>query len=211
MTNSLPIFPLEIVVFPGEHLNLHIFEPRYKQLINECASQKKPFGIPAVINNKVMEYGTSVSVIEIFKVYENGEMDVRTKGENMFRILEVIKEIPDKLFAGAIVNYPANRLQGNHITMQNLIADMRKLHDRLNVNKNFIKEDGELTSYDIAHHSGLSIEQEYEFLQLEDERQRQEYLKRHFAHILPGVEQLKNIVERIQMNGHFKNLQGFNF
>lgn len=211
MTNFLPIFPLEIVVFPGEHLNLHIFEPRYKQLINECASQKKPFGIPAVINNKVMEYGTSVSVIEIFKVYENGEMDVRTKGENMFRILEVIKEIPDKLFAGAIVNYPANRLQGNHITMQNLIADMRKLHDRLNVNKNFIKEDGELTSYDIAHHSGLSIEQEYEFLQLEDERQRQEYLKRHFAHILPGVEQLKNIVERIQMNGHFKNLQGFNF
>src|SRR6187455_311175 len=50
MTNFIPIFPLGIVVFPGENLNLHIFEPRYKQLIKECFEQKKPFGIPPVID-----------------------------------------------------------------------------------------------------------------------------------------------------------------
>ena len=43
MTNFIPIFPLAIVVFPGEKLNLHIFEPRYKQLITECHEQKKTF------------------------------------------------------------------------------------------------------------------------------------------------------------------------
>src|SRR6266576_3115219 len=53
MTNFIPIFPLGIVVYPGEDLNLHIFEPRYKQLINECHAGKKPFGIPTVIENKV--------------------------------------------------------------------------------------------------------------------------------------------------------------
>jgi len=53
MTNFIPIFPLGIVVYPGENLNLHIFESRYKQLIQECYSDAKPFGIPSVINKKV--------------------------------------------------------------------------------------------------------------------------------------------------------------
>ncbi len=71
MTNFIPIFPLGIVVYPGEHLNLHIFEPRYKQLINDCYTAKKPFGIPPVINKQVSETGTLLEITEISKVYEN--------------------------------------------------------------------------------------------------------------------------------------------
>src|SRR4051812_4886254 len=108
MTRFVPIFPLDIVVFPGELLNLHIFEPRYKQLINECFADKKPFGIPTVLKNGLSEIGTSVEVLEIVKVYDDGKMDVRTKGLEVFRILEIVKEIPDKLFSGAIVNFPLN-------------------------------------------------------------------------------------------------------
>ena len=72
MTNFIPIFPLNIVVFPGEEVNLHIFEPRYKQLVKECFSDAKPFGIPPVINNQVGEMGTLVKVQEMVKVYDNG-------------------------------------------------------------------------------------------------------------------------------------------
>ncbi len=68
----------------------------------------KPFGIPAVINGHVAEYGTLVSIIEIVKEYDNGEMDIITEGTIVFRILEIIKKIPDKLYSGAIVNYPEN-------------------------------------------------------------------------------------------------------
>ncbi|MEO1628994.1 MAG: LON peptidase substrate-binding domain-containing protein, partial [Bacteroidota bacterium] len=46
-----PLFPLKLVVYPGEQLNLHIFEPRYKQLIRECEQNKVTFGIPAFIND----------------------------------------------------------------------------------------------------------------------------------------------------------------
>ena len=92
MTNFIPIFPLGIVVYPGEDLNLHIFEPRYKQLISECNEQKKPFGIPTVIENKMQDFGSLVTITEISKVHDNGEMDIKTKGEKVFRILEVIKE-----------------------------------------------------------------------------------------------------------------------
>ncbi|MEI2755888.1 MAG: LON peptidase substrate-binding domain-containing protein [Chitinophagaceae bacterium] len=80
MTNFIPIFPLGVVVYPGEKLNLHVFEPRYKQLIVECHNQKKLFGIPVVINNKLKEYGSLVEISELSKIFDNGEMDIKTTG-----------------------------------------------------------------------------------------------------------------------------------
>jgi uncharacterized protein len=208
MTNFVPIFPLNTVVYPGESLNLHIFEPRYKQLINECHKEKKPFGIPAVIQNKLQEYGSMVEITELSQIYESGEMDIKTKGVRVFRILELITDIPDKLYSGAIVNYPDNYETGVPELMRKVMNSIRELHLILKVDKDFKKEDTELSSYEVAHHIGLSPEEEYELLQLLDERQRQEYLKRHLNKVIPmlaGMEQLK---EKIKLNGHFKNLGG---
>ena len=61
-------------------MNLHIFEPRYKQLVSECHAEGKPFGIPTVIDNRLNEMGTLVRVTELVKQYENGEMDIPTQG-----------------------------------------------------------------------------------------------------------------------------------
>lgn len=206
MTNFIPIFPLEIVVFPGEQLNLHIFEPRYVQLINECFNNKKPFGVPSIINGKLKDFGTVVYVKEIFQTYENGEMDIKTEGGEVFRILEVISDVPDKLYCGAIVNYPANRSQGSEKLMKSLLEKMRLLHQQLSVTKKFYKNDEELNVYDIAHHSGLTMEQEYELLQLTHEKQRQQYLKAHFENASLILAEQESIKEKIQMNGHFREL-----
>ena len=65
--------------------------------------------------------------------------------------------------------------------------------------------------YDVAHHIGLSLEEEYEILNLFDERQRQEYLKRHLAKVIPMVGKMEQLKEKIKLNGHFKNLEGFKF
>src|SRR6202008_1404123 len=208
MTNFIPIFPLGIVVYPGEELNLHIFEPRYKQLIKECHESKKAFGIPAVINNKVNELGTLVEIVEITKVYEDGEMDIKTKATKVFRVLEVVKSVPDKLYSGAIVNYPDNYEKGNRKMMQAIIEAIRQLHAILKVNKDFKKPEQELWSYDVAHHAGLSMEEEYELLGLQYELQRQEYLKQHLARVLPVVLEMESLKDKIVLNGHFKNLEG---
>ena len=208
MTNFIPIFPLGIVVYPGEQLNLHIFEPRYKQLIKECFETKKPFGIPPVIDNKVNDTGTLVKLLEITTVYDDGKMDVKTEGLEVFTILEVIKELPEKLYSGAIVNYPANIESGNRALMQNIIIAIRELHKLLKINKEFKKPDEELWSYDVAHHAGLSLIEEYELLQLLHELQRQEYLKRHLKKVIPVIAEMEILKERVQLNGHFKNLKG---
>lgn len=207
MTNFIPIFPLSIVVFPGETVNLHIFEPRYKQLIRECRDEKKPFGIPVVLDNKLQEMGTLVNIAEVVQEYENGEMDIRVKGSKVFRSLEVIRAVPDKLFSGAIVNYPHNADQGKDELMSAILKAMKEMHRLLNINKDFKKPVTELNSYDIAHHVGLSIEEEYEFLGLLVELQRQEYLKRHFRRILPVLMQIEQLKKKIKLNGHFKNLE----
>ena len=210
MTNFIPIFPLNIVIYPGESLNLHIFEPRYKQLITECVAAKKSFGIPAVIDNKMQDYGTLIRIEEVTTVHENGEMDIKTRGEKIFRVLEVIKDVPDKLYSGAIVTYPENLDKGNSDLMRRVVNSIRELHRLLNVQKDFKKEDEHLTAYDVAHHIGLSIREEYEILNLFDERQRQAYLKRHLAKILPMVAQLEQLKEKVKLNGHFKNFSAFN-
>ena len=209
MTNFIPIFPLNIVVYPGENLNLHIFEPRYKQLINECKETKKPFGIPVVIDNKVQEFGTLLEVVEVSKQYESGEMDIKTKGIKVFRMLEQIKEIPEKLYSGAIVSYPENYDNGSSGLMQKVMSNLRDLHLLLKVEKTFSKPDAELKSFEIAHHIGLSLEEEYEVLLLQDELQRQEYLKRHLLKAIPMAQGMEQLKEKIKLNGHFKNLSGF--
>ena len=211
MTNFIPIFPLSVVVYPGEALNLHVFEPRYKQLIQECYAEKKLFGIPAVIDNHLQDYGTLVKITELTTVHDNGEMDIKTEGDKVFRILEVIKEIPDKLYSGAIVNYPANYEQGSAEVMRRVLNSIRELHKLLNVNKDFKKSDRELKSYDVAHHIGLSLQEEYELLNLMSERQRQEYLRRHLTKVLPMVAEMESLKVKVKLNGHFKNLSGFNF
>ncbi|HYM93321.1 MAG TPA: LON peptidase substrate-binding domain-containing protein [Chitinophagaceae bacterium] len=209
MTNFVPIFPLGIVVYPGENLNLHIFEPRYKQLISECHQAKKSFGIPTVIEDKMQDYGSLVMISEITGVHEKGEMDIKTTGKKVFRILEIIKTVPDKLYSGAIVNYPENYEQGNPELMHRVMNSIRELHKLLKISKDFKKEDAQIKSYDVAHHVGFSLQEEYELLGLMDERQRQEYLKRHLAKVIPMVAGMEQLKEKIKLNGHFKNLSGF--
>ncbi|RYY67583.1 MAG: peptidase S16 [Chitinophagaceae bacterium] len=211
MTNFIPIFPLGIVVYPGEDLNLHIFEPRYKQLIKDCQATGKPFGIPSVINDKVSEMGTLVQLKEVTKEYDDGKMDIKTTGEAVFKILEVIKELPEKLYSGAIVTYPENNNKRSPTKMKIILQGIRALHERLGVTKDFIKPDLELISFDVAHHAGLSLEDEYQLLELSQELQREEFLKRHLTKVLPIMEHMDLLKGKIKMNGHFKNLEGFKF
>lgn len=210
MTNFIPLFPLGIVVYPGESLNLHIFEPRYKQLITECYAEAKPFGIPTVLKKGIGEIGTTVEVTEIVQVYEDGKIDIRTRGLQVFRILEVIKSIPDKLYSGAIVNYPVNEGNSNVELLKRVINGLRELHSILKLTKDFDKPDYELLSYDVAHHAALSIEEEYELLGLFREDQRLEYLKRHLNKVLPLLNEMEALKEKVKLNGHFKELKGFN-
>jgi Lon protease-like protein len=207
MTNFIPIFPLNIVVYPGEKLNLHIFEPRYKQLINDCLKENKSFGIPCVINDRIEELGTLMRVTELVKDYENGEMDIRTEGINIFRTLEIVKSIPDKLYDGAIVTYPQNFMAHGDSELSNkILAEVKNMYELLGVAEKFPDNKTSMISYEIAHFVGLSRQQEYELLNIFTEIQRLEYLRRHLNSMASTLTGLQEMKKRINMNGHFRNL-----
>ncbi len=211
MTNFIPIFPLGIVVFPNEDLNLHVFEPRYKQLVKDCFANKKPFGIPAVLNTGLKEMGTLVEIKEIVEVYKDGKMDIRTKGLQVFKMLDVVKTIPSKLYSGAIVNYPQNITLNNAGMMRSVMALITEFHKSIKVKKDFKIPTNELLSYDVAHHVGFTMQEEYELLGLYFEAQRLEYIKRHLQKNVPATASITEIKKRIQMNGHFRELKGYYF
>lgn len=207
MTNFIPVFPLKIVVYPGEALNLHIFEPRYKQMIGECIAQQKPFGLPTAREDHPLELGTLMEITEVVKEHEDGSMDIRTKGAQVFRILESITEIPDKLYSGAIVTYPENSMvQGDDQMSRLIVTEVRRLYELLNVSEKFPADKEQMQSYEIAHFVGFSPEQEYELLGLFTELHRLEYIRRHLNNIVPVIRELEEMKERIQRNGHFRNL-----
>jgi hypothetical protein len=95
--------------------------------------------------------------------------------------------------------------------MRKVLEGIGYLHKMLNVTKKFSISGSELRSYDVAHHAGLSLEQEYEFLGILTELQRQEYLRRHLQDVLPVVAEMESLKEKVKLNGHFRNLSGFRF
>lgn len=92
MSALLPIFQLDLVLLPGVPLPLHVFEPRYKEMIAECLDQKKPFGVVRVHDGEVAEVGCTAEILEVTKRYDDGRLDILTRGVERFEVLHVVEE-----------------------------------------------------------------------------------------------------------------------
>ncbi|MBI1227426.1 MAG: peptidase [Bacteroidetes bacterium] len=205
-TILLPMFPLRLVAFPGELLNLHIFEPRYKQLISECEAKGTTFGISAFIEDKVQEIGTEIELISIDKVYPKGEMDIRTRGIGLFKVLEFLPQLENRLYTGAEILRLPHDLEGEFVKNERILEHMGELYRIMNITKPLPEHSPDFTTYQIAHLVGFSLEQEYEFLCIPEEIQRQEYMLTHLERLLPTAREMEELRQKVQMNGHFKNV-----
>jgi Lon protease-like protein len=92
VASLLPIFPLELVLLPGVPLPLHIFEPRYKEMIAECLEQKKPFGVVRASSDGVADIGCTAEIMSVTKKYDDGRMDILTRGVERFEVIHVNQE-----------------------------------------------------------------------------------------------------------------------
>ena len=89
MDSLLPIFPLDLVLLPGVPLPLHIFEPRYREMIAECLERKKPFGVVRVSSDGVAGIGCTAEIMSVTKKYDDGRMDILTRGVERFEVIHV--------------------------------------------------------------------------------------------------------------------------
>jgi ATP-dependent Lon protease len=206
-TRFLPMFPLKLVVFPSEKLNLHVFEPRYKQLILECQAENKTFGIPAFIDSKLMEIGTEIRLINIEKQYEDGKMDVCTEGVGLFKVVDFYTQAVGKMYGAAdVLTLNLKDVQGSYLKNEEILGKTGELFRLLNVKKELPFNSVDFKTYQLAHYVGFTIEQEYQFLCLNNELERQDFMFDHLTRILPVVREMEFLRQRALLNGHFKNI-----
>jgi len=89
MSTLLPLFPLEVVLLPGTPLPLHIFEPRYREMVSECLAQEKHFGVVRAKDEGVAEIGCTAEILTVTKKYSDGRMDIVTEGRERFEVMQV--------------------------------------------------------------------------------------------------------------------------
>jgi len=206
MTHKLAIFPLQLVVFPGEKLNLHIFEARYQQLIADAEQEGITFCVPTIINGGLLPIATEVSLAEVVNRHSTGESDVRTIGQRVFFLEDYWKTYPGKLYPGGECReLVVDLMEDPHLNGE-IVNLTRTIYRDLGIEKTIKNAEDGFRTYDIAHYVGLKLEQEYELLTLRSAPERQRYLLDHLIGIHPELREGQSIRNRAQLNGHFKEL-----
>jgi Lon protease-like protein len=99
-SDRIPLFPLNVVLFPGEQLPLHIFEPRYRRMVRECLDSKSRFGLLLAMPNGVVHVGCTAEILEVLKSYDDGRLDIITVGRDLFQVCDIQSD--DSLLRGDI-------------------------------------------------------------------------------------------------------------
>ena len=209
MNSIVPLFPLNIVVFPGEKLNLHIFEPRYKQLINDCIDNQSTFVIPSFVNQKI-ELGTEVKIKKVEKVYDDGRMDISTEGLHAVQVIEYKNPQQGKLYAGGYIKVLENVSDASSSQRYELLALVKDLFTKINVDLK-VEINEMVTTFEIAHKIGLSLKQEYKLLSMIKDSDRHNYMISHLNEAIPILQQINEAREKIKMNGHFRHFDPLDF
>ena len=207
--SELALFPLNIVAFPGEPLNLHIFVPRYKQLVADCLRDGSTFGIPSYVLNKI-ELGTEVKIMDVTKKYKDGRMDIKTIGLETIKVLDFQNPWKDKEYAGGEVEYVISKDVRDISLLVQFKEKVAELFTWLG--ETDLPDVSEVQSvFDIGHKIGLKPEEEYQLLEMTSENERLKFGISHLEQLIPALERAQHAQDRIKQNGHFKHLDPLKF
>jgi len=193
---DIGLFPLRLFMLPGEQTTLHIYEPRYLQLIMECVNDYKVFGIPYQTKTSLSEFGSMVSVIQILKKYDNGEIDVLVECNQNFKINHFEGQKENKLYpCGSVALIDELKTEPSHILMDTIKSYLETLLD-----KPVTDELSEYFSFkQIIKSLNLTDEEKFKFLGYSEDR-RNQFLtgKAKFLSLL--IQQEKMVVDQFYLN-----------
>jgi len=189
---TIPMFPLNMVLLPGETKTLHIFEERYKQLVSDCLINEAHFGIPFIHQTSMGDYGIEVKISNVIKEYENGEMDIAIEGVRVFKMIEFSKVLPPKLYGAGVIQYEEEIFEKPSHVLQELTKEYMWISQQ-----NTIPIDAfdHSNVYGIARLLDLSSLEKYELLKANSARKKEDYLKpkiKLFIHLIKTEADLKS-------------------
>ncbi len=201
MSETLAQFPLELVVFPGEVLPLHIFEPRYRDLVRECSE----FGITPVIDGKLQAMGTMVRLDRVSKEYDDGRLDIITMGQSVYAIESFQGKSATTSYGMSTVNYVPDVGALDPVDQQKIKDLITEMFTLMRIPKKATYGDSD-DPYLLGHKIGMTMKEEYALLTMRNPKDRQAFILQKLARVIPKVKELDQIRRQIEMNGHFRHI-----
>ena len=206
MTNTakIPLFPLGLVLFPGMPLSLHIFEERYKLMVNECLDQKKEFGIVFFNGHQIQDIGCSAVIMRVLKEYSDGKLDIICVGKKRFFIKKLLEskaylESEVIFFDDEIEKIP-REWQDIAAKGINLLWQTERIPPKEEGLRLLKKMDYKGISFLIAGSDGFTTEEKQVFLEMTSTLDR----------LQKGIHSLEKIIERNLINQEIQKIIGGN-
>ena len=200
MPSLIPLFPLDVVLLPSTPLPLHIFEPRYKEMIAECLAQNRIFGVVRALEQGLAEVGCTAEIVTVVKEYPDGRLDLVAEGRNRFEIVAVNQ---DRTF-----------LQGEVLMIndepgappQEDAARAAQLHSELlaiaGAKQDLSAADPALLSFYLAGSLPLDLDFKQKLLALRSEADRLSILINYLETLIPNLHRAARAREKAGGNGH---------
>jgi hypothetical protein len=189
---TIPMFPLNMVLLPGETKTLHIFEERYKQLVADCLDNEAHFGIPFMHQKAMGDYGIEVKISNVIKLYENGELDIAIEAIRVFKIIKFSRVLMPKLYGAGVIQFEEEITEKPSHLLQELTKEYMWVSQ-----ENIIPIDAfdHSNVYGIARLLDLSEPEKYELIKAKSAVNKEEYLKpkiKLFIHLIKTENELKS-------------------
>ena len=197
----IPLFPLNVVLLPGADLPLHIFEPRYREMVKNCLEEKTEFGMLLSLPKGVARVGCTAEILDVVKRYEDGRMDIVTAGRAPFRVVELFTE--DPLLEGHVDYLEDRETTANPRIQRELVELFDACHTLIfdDYPKNLGGDAPEGLSYVVAATLPLDLLWKQQILELRSEAYRQERLVAYLREWAPHLQKAEAMRQRAAGNG----------
>jgi Lon protease-like protein len=200
LDSLIPLFPLDVVLFPGTPLPLHIFEPRYKEMIAECLSEHRTFGVVRVLEQGLAEVGCTAEIITVVKEYPDGRLDLVAEGRQRFELVRLNQE---RSFVQAEVlmihDEPGTPPQADTSRVIQLHSELLAI---AGAKQDLSAADPSQLSFYLAGSLPLDLDFKQKLLALRSEAERVSLLINYLETIIPNLRRAATAREKAGGNGH---------
>lgn len=188
---TLPMYPLNTVILPGETKVLRIFEDRYQELVVDCLKNMANFGIPYINNNNLSDYGMEVKIKRVLKTHENGELDIEVIGVAPFKILQYTKVLKPKLYGAASIQESEDDMTSIRYKM---FRSLKKYIKAAKQKEIPVETFTNVSVYNVANLLDLTNEEKFQLITFTELKQKEDFLiakLKLFMHMLKSEQQLQ--------------------
>lgn len=199
--SRLPLFPLSLVLLPGEPVPLHIFEPRYKEMTRVCLDEERPFGIVRASPDGTAEVGCAARIARVVARYPDGRLDLVAAGESRFRVVRLHRDLA-YLTADveAVEDVPGDAPVADR---ERVVARHMKL---LEMAGETVHPDayaaGPEVSFVVGRRAGLDLDGRQRLIEMTSEAERLAFLAEHLEALLRRVRRAHDVRDRARGDGH---------